>query len=397
MSMLYVASCLCSQAALLSVSYTISSFFVSFSLSYTRFASFFRADKTEYEHIIAKQAAENLESSSEHIFSNRRSGLSRKMLKKTNSTGSGFGEPNLKQKNETSSGGLKTEGKQRRGSVFQRRGTFAEMADISVALATVQHRTSEIISGQSTTLEDGSAPDEFLQCKTYEDRKSMLNTLLNLGKARAQYCRFVKEKYWHVYEEGLLNKLAFRDLADAEDSMLDMTDQYFITLNHHIAPILEKEDAIADIAWESFAWEEFVISGELKSFNKSLQVLTNIPSSIIFLSSIRCCGWLMRRHLYFFVNRARDIAASFVHAHEEVIRHIEHNKLFPSDIAEHIICEAEFQIMAAKNVLHNIDEVFPEIAAHLQTITATRFLLRQEQCTFFQNQMVQLFFADFNF
>ena len=80
-----------------------------------------------------------------------------------------------------------------------------------------------------------------------------------------------------------------------------------------------------------------------------------------------------------FQNSARDIAANFVHAHEAVIRHIEHNKLFPSEIAEHIICEAEFQIMAAKTVLHNIDEVFPEIAAHLQTIRASRYLLRQEE------------------
>lgn len=50
-----------------------------------------------------------------------------------------------------------------------------------------------------------------------------------------------------------------------------------------------------------------------------------------------------------------------------------------AEIAEHIICEAEFQIMAAKTVLHNIDEVFPEIAAHLQTIRASRYLLRQEE------------------
>lgn len=68
-----------------------------------------------------------------------------------------------------------------------------------------------------------------------------------------------------------------------------------------------------------------------------------------------------------------------MHAHEGVIRHIQHNGLFPAEIAQQIICEAEFQIMEAKNVLHNIDEVFPEIAAHLQTITATRYLLRQEQ------------------
>ena len=191
--------------------------------------------------------------------------------------------------------------------------------------------------------------------------------------------RFVKEKYWHVYEEGLLDKLAFRDLADAEDAMLDMTDRYFITLNHHITPILEKEQLVADAAWKKFHWEEFVISGELKSFSNTLQNLTNVPTIVIFFSSIRCCSWLVRHHLYYFVSRARDIAASFVHAHEEVIRHIEHHKLFPSDIAEHVICEAEFQIMAAKNVLHNLDEVFPEIAAHLQTMTATRYLLRQEQ------------------
>jgi hypothetical protein len=262
----------------------------------------------------------------------------------------------------------------RRGSILQKRNTFAAMADSSITAA-VQTRDS----GMSMVQDDLEANDEFLQCRTVEERKEMLNTLLNLGKARAQYCRFVKEKYWHVYEEGLLDKLAFRDLADAEDAMLDMTDHYFITLNHHISPILEKDKEIADRAWATFKWEEFVISGELKSFSKTLLKLTNVPSVVIFLSQIKCCSWLVRRHLFYFVNRARDIAASFVHAHEEVIRHIEHNKLFPSDIAEHIICEAEFQIMAAKDKLHNLDEVFPEIAAHLQTLTATRYLLRQEQ------------------
>ena len=161
--------------------------------------------------------------------------------------------------------------------------------------------------------------------------------------------------------------------------MIDMTDRYFITLNHHIMPILEKEEFVANAAWGTFKWEDFVIAGELKQFSNNLQQLTNIPQSIICLGNILCCSWLVRRHLYFFVSRARDIAANFVHAHEAVIRHIQHDKLFPSDIAEHIICEAEFQIMAAKHVLHNMDEVFPEIAAHLQTIRASRYLLRQEQ------------------
>ena len=349
--------------------------------------------KTEYESILAKQAAESLDQGLDRSSS----GLSRKMLKKTNSTSSNLSlsskalrksitKSKTTGSSNTNNGKRGSSGRKRRGSVLQKRGTFAEMADISLSNAKEKHSNLSSVSlnnrnGTEFKMEEGSTSsnDEFLQCKTYEERKNMLNTLLNLGKARAQYCRFVKEKYWHVYEEGLLDKLAFRDLADAEDAMLDMTDQYFITLNHHIAPILEKDEMIANIAWSTFKWEEFVISGELKSFNKSLQDLTNIPSSIIFLSGIRCCSWLVRRHLYFFVNRARDIAASFVHAHEEVIRHIEHNKLFPSEICEHIICEAEFQIMAAKNVLHNIDEVFPEIAAHLQTMTATRYLLRQEQ------------------
>jgi NhaP-type Na+/H+ or K+/H+ antiporter len=251
----------------------------------------------------------------------------------------------------------------RRGSVLLKKGTFAEMADQSVhdAKSYLKDARASGASGASGSAglasmeqKDLEANDEFLQCRTAEERKSMLNTLLNLGKARAQYCRFVKEKYWHVYEEGLLDKLAFRDLADAEDAMLDMTDRYFITLNHHISPILEKEQDVADAAWKTFKWEEFVISGELKSFSNTLLQLTNVPAVVIFFSQIRCCSWLVRHHLYYFVSRARDIAASYVHANEEVIRHIEHNKLFPSDIAEHIICEAEFQIMAAKDKLRKL-------------------------------------------
>jgi len=145
--------------------------------------------------------------------------------------------------------------------------------------------------------------NEFNKCKTIEERKTMLKTLNDLGKARQQYCRFVKEKYWHVYEEGLLDKAAFRDLADAEDAMIDMTDSYFVTLNHHIAPILQKDEALVDTAWSTFQWEDFVVKGELQSFTRTLQNLTNVPESIIFLSSIRCCSCLMKRHLYFFVSR----------------------------------------------------------------------------------------------
>ena len=39
----------------------------------------------------------------------------------------------------------------------------------------------------------------------------------------------------------------------------------------------------------------------------------------------------------------------------------------------------EFQIMEAKTVLHNIDQVFPEITHHLQTMTAVRYILHCEQ------------------
>ena len=35
--------------------------------------------------------------------------------------------------------------------------------------------------------------------------------------------------------------------------------------------------------------------------------------------------------------------------------------------------------MEAKNILHNLDEVFPEIAAHLQTMMATRYFLQLER------------------
>jgi hypothetical protein len=297
-----------------------------------------------------------------------------------------------------------------RKSILAKKDTFANMADASLAQASSQMETKEEEEekakqrqkglGNENNDDGGGATsvilemaaleselndtydldqDEFNKCRTIEERKSMIKTLNDLGKARQQYCRFVKEKYWHVYEEGLLDKAAFRDLADAEDAMIDMTDRYFVTLNHHIAPILDKDEALVDNAWKNFRWEDFVVKGELQSFTRTLQNLTNIPHSITVLSTILCCSCLMKRHLYFFVSRARDIAANFVHAHEAVIRHIEHNKLFPSEIAEHIICEAEFQIMAAKTVLHNIDKVFPEIAAHLQTIRASRYLLRQEE------------------
>ena len=46
---------------------------------------------------------------------------------------------------------------------------------------------------------------------------------------------------------------------------------------------------------------------------------------------------------------------------------------------EHLLGEAAFQIMEAKNILHNLDEVFPEIAAHLQTMMATRYFLQLER------------------
>ena len=154
-----------------------------------------------------------------------------------------------------------------------------------------------------------------------------------IQNTQVRYCKFVKEKYWHSYNEGRLDKLAFRDLADAEEAMIDITDRYFITLEHHIKPMLEKEKVIADVCWNTFQWQDYVISGELKQFTNSLSKLTDIPNSLVFLSTIPCCAWLVRRHLYFFVHRARDIASCFIHAHEEVSHDIEHNSLFPSDIA----------------------------------------------------------------
>lgn len=275
----------------------------------------------------------------------------------------------------------------RRGSIFQRKDTFAVQAGdaLEEAAQVVRERGDSSVANETREMRNSelaqvAQQEGFLRTHNRQDRKRVLRRLLNLGKARAQYCRFVKEKYWHVFEEGLLDKLAFRDLAEAEDQMLDATDGYFLTLNHSISDIVDHmSDEVAAHAWKIFPWESFVVNGELKSFSKWLRPLTNIPKTVIYMSSIRCLSWLLRRHLYFFVNRARDIAANFVHAHEEVIRHIEHNGLFPPDISQQIICEAEFQIMEAKDVLHNIDEVFPEIAAHLQTITATRYLLRQEQ------------------
>ena len=65
-------------------------------------------------------------------------------------------------------------------------------------------------------------------------------------------------------------------------------------------------DEVAAHAWKIFPWESFVVNGELKSFSKWLRPLANIPKSVIYLSSIRCLSWLLRRHLYFFVNRARN-------------------------------------------------------------------------------------------
>ena len=54
-------------------------------------------------------------------------------------------------------------------------------------------------------------------------------------------------------------------------------------------------------------------------------------------------------------------------------------KHFFLNYTEHLLGEAAFQIMEAKNILHNLDEVFPEIAAHLQTMMATRYFLQLER------------------
>lgn len=191
--------------------------------------------------------------------------------------------------------------RRKRGSIFQRKDTFAVQAGdaLQEAAQIINRRSSNL--GKDVEANDQSEKDGFLQTHNREDRKRVLRRLLNLGKARAQYCRFVKEKYWHVFEEGLLDKLAFRDLAEAEDYMLDATDGYFLTLNHSISDIVDHmSDEVAAHAWKIFPWESFVVNGELKSFSKWLRPLTNIPKSIIYLSSIRCLSWLLRRHLYFF-------------------------------------------------------------------------------------------------
>ena len=38
--------------------------------------------------------------------------------------------------------------------------------------------------------------------------------------------------------------------------------------------MLEKEKVIADVCWNTFQWQDYVISGELKQFTNSLSKLT---------------------------------------------------------------------------------------------------------------------------
>ena len=58
---------------------------------------------------------------------------------------------------------------------------------------------------------------KYFKCQSYSFLFSFFY------KTQVRYCKFVKEKYWHSYNEGRLDKLAFRDLADAEEAMIDIT------------------------------------------------------------------------------------------------------------------------------------------------------------------------------
>ena len=154
---------------------------------------------------------------------------------------------------------------------------------------------------------------------------------------------------------------------------------YFTTLNHGVGAIMNIRDPkVQREAWKRFPWPEFVLKGELKSFSKSLLQLTNISSTVICLSRVACLSRLFRRFFYDFVERARDIASNYIHAHESVVHHQAKLGIADEHIVKHVICEAEFQIQEAKAVLHNIDEVFPEITHHLQTMTAVRYILHCE-------------------
>jgi len=111
--------------------------------------------------------------------------------------------------------GLRTRETKRRWSiaaskaVLKKKGTFASLADLSVANAKAQKEKADDLKQKvseekaleekaSTTqmleiLEKGMIGelvdqdlDEFNRCKTYDERKGMINTLLNLGKARQQ-------------------------------------------------------------------------------------------------------------------------------------------------------------------------------------------------------------------
>lgn len=111
--------------------------------------------------------------------------------------------------------GLRTRETKRRWSiaaakaVLKKKGTFASLADLSVANAKAQKEREDDLKQKSSEekaleekasttqmleiLEKGNIGelvdqdlDEFNRCKTYDERKGMINTLLNLGKARQQ-------------------------------------------------------------------------------------------------------------------------------------------------------------------------------------------------------------------
>ena len=192
--------------------------------------------------------------------------------------------------------------------------------------------------------------------------------------------------------------------------MLDRLDEYFVVINHSITALLHIDVPTADqnTIWVNFwenSGESFHASGELKSFSKSLKryslgvgvqcfcsatsadmfffrffhSITNISRMMIWLSRIECVKQMFRRFFYAYIDRARDITCNYIHAHEAVVHHKEKLGLEDEDILNHVVCEAVFQIIEAKKVLHNIDEVFPQVVHHLQTMTAARYLLHCEK------------------
>jgi hypothetical protein len=223
-----------------------------------------------------------------------------------------------------------------------------------------------------------------LNCTTDHERRHYIDVLRKLGEGRAEYCRAVKKQYRHLFEKGLLGRQAFRDINDAEEKMLDTLDEYFVVINHRISSLLhlDIDPANQQRVWVNFcekSGENFHAMGELRSFSTSLVSLTNISRTMIWFSRINCVKQVFHRFFYDYIDRARDITCNYIHAHEAVVHHKEKLGIADEDILNHVICESVFQIMEAKKVLHNMDDVFPQVVHHLQTMTAARYLLHCEK------------------